>query len=213
MTETKLGGDSSTLKQRILFEATKLFAQQGYNATSIRQVVEACDCTKPALYYYFSSKENLFEQIIQHEVDLVTDLLNNFVTLPGPIRPRIHDAIQSFVEHMKANRNGMNLLQRVDLLPEDGAPTIDVSAGRKLHFDLLADLIEQGIRSGEVRKEVDPFQCAFAMTAICTFHLQMWQRGEIDSLDDLESYINLLFDGVSGQSSPPPTLQAGSTTG
>ena len=39
--------------------AAKLFAERGYDATSVREIVEAAGVAKPTLYYYFRSKEGL----------------------------------------------------------------------------------------------------------------------------------------------------------
>ncbi len=46
-------------KKAILRVAARLFATRGFEATSVREIVEAAGVTKPTLYYYFGSKEGL----------------------------------------------------------------------------------------------------------------------------------------------------------
>ncbi|WP_020520754.1 TetR/AcrR family transcriptional regulator [Catelliglobosispora koreensis] len=46
-------------KQKVLAAAEELFAEQGYDATSVQQVVDRAGVTKGAMYHYFSSKEDL----------------------------------------------------------------------------------------------------------------------------------------------------------
>ena len=53
-------------REHIAMVATHLFSYHGYEATSIRDLAEAAGVTKPVLYYYFQSKENLFITLI-HE--------------------------------------------------------------------------------------------------------------------------------------------------
>ena len=62
---------ASDLRVRILLAAIDLFATHGYGATSIRAIVEAVGCTKPALYYHFGSKAALFVEVhrtVQNQV-------------------------------------------------------------------------------------------------------------------------------------------------
>jgi AcrR family transcriptional regulator len=40
-------------KDKILITAARIFAEKGFEATSMREIAEACSVTKPALYYYF----------------------------------------------------------------------------------------------------------------------------------------------------------------
>ncbi|MFM7319600.1 MAG: TetR/AcrR family transcriptional regulator [bacterium] len=44
--------------------ALKLFARKGYTATSVNEIVEAAGVTKPMLYYYFKSKEQLARHLV-----------------------------------------------------------------------------------------------------------------------------------------------------
>ena len=48
------------VREKVLREATRLFAAKGFNGVSIREICEAVAITKPSLYYYFPSKADLF---------------------------------------------------------------------------------------------------------------------------------------------------------
>ena len=63
--------------------AARLFADRGYDATSVREIVEAAGVTKPTLYYHFGSKQGLAEA-------LLTRPMTGFIGLaPGPGRRRV----------------------------------------------------------------------------------------------------------------------------
>lgn len=49
---------------RILEAALELFAEKGYQATSIREICERAGITRPTLYYFFESKEGLYRAIV-----------------------------------------------------------------------------------------------------------------------------------------------------
>lgn len=55
----------------ILNEAYALFASEGYEATTLNKLSQALKVSKPALYYYFDSKETLFEALYQSIADLI----------------------------------------------------------------------------------------------------------------------------------------------
>jgi AcrR family transcriptional regulator len=50
--------------RQIARAAARLFAERGYDATSVRQIVEAAGVTKPTLYYHFGSKEGLAQALL-----------------------------------------------------------------------------------------------------------------------------------------------------
>jgi AcrR family transcriptional regulator len=53
----------SSVRERILASAVELFAGQGYDATSVQQVVTHAGVTKGALYHHFAAKEDLLFEI------------------------------------------------------------------------------------------------------------------------------------------------------
>ncbi|MFN2290358.1 MAG: TetR/AcrR family transcriptional regulator [Anaerolineae bacterium] len=59
-------GEASALRDRIVENAGELFRQQGYAATSIKEIARASECTTAALYYYFEDgKEQILREVIQ----------------------------------------------------------------------------------------------------------------------------------------------------
>lgn len=52
-------------KEKIMKAARNLFADQGYEGTSVREIAKAADVNVASLNYYFASKENLFHEILR----------------------------------------------------------------------------------------------------------------------------------------------------
>lgn len=55
-------------RRRILQAAARLFAKNGFDATSVDDVAEAAGYSKGALYYNFASKDELFEALVEDEI-------------------------------------------------------------------------------------------------------------------------------------------------
>ncbi|WP_242882816.1 TetR/AcrR family transcriptional regulator [Actinomadura litoris] len=59
----------SDTKQRIQEAARELFGRQGVQRTSLQEIADRLGITKPALYYHFSSREELVRSIVQPIID------------------------------------------------------------------------------------------------------------------------------------------------
>jgi AcrR family transcriptional regulator len=62
-------------RQQIVAEATRLFAEAGYEAASIDAVLRACGISRGALYHHFASKEALFTAVLEAEEARVAEAL------------------------------------------------------------------------------------------------------------------------------------------
>ncbi|MGH2583774.1 MAG: TetR/AcrR family transcriptional regulator [Dehalococcoidia bacterium] len=62
-------------RAQILRAALDLFASRGYDASGVKEIVEAVGITKPTLYHYFGSKQGLLDALLtEHSCDFLRDL-------------------------------------------------------------------------------------------------------------------------------------------
>lgn len=71
-TKQRRRGDT---RQRIQDVALELFAEQGYEKTSLREIAESLDVTKAALYYHFKTKEEILVSIFDDLTQPILDLI------------------------------------------------------------------------------------------------------------------------------------------
>jgi AcrR family transcriptional regulator len=64
-----------SIRDRIPVVALQLFAERGYEATSMREIAEQLDVTKAALYYHFDSKEAIVQAVLAGVVAQLDELL------------------------------------------------------------------------------------------------------------------------------------------
>ncbi|WP_028975277.1 TetR/AcrR family transcriptional regulator [Spirochaeta cellobiosiphila] len=60
-----MAGDSEVTKKKILDNACKLFAQNGYTATRVADISTKCDISKALIYYNFPSKQSILDAIME----------------------------------------------------------------------------------------------------------------------------------------------------
>lgn len=73
-------------KRKIFETSMKLFAEKGYEATSIEEITATVGVAKGTLYYHFSSKEEIFNflieegiKLLQNSIDIKTAKLENYI--------------------------------------------------------------------------------------------------------------------------------------
>lgn len=74
-------------RQRIQDVALELFAEQGYEKTSLREIAERLDVTKAALYYHFKTKEDILISIFEDLTRPMDELIAWGASSPAPWRP------------------------------------------------------------------------------------------------------------------------------
>ena len=55
-------------RERLLDEAEALFAEKGYTAVSVREIIAAADCNVASIHYYFGNKQNLYLEVFREEI-------------------------------------------------------------------------------------------------------------------------------------------------
>jgi len=187
---------AETLRDTILAEATRLFAEHGYAATSMRRIAQASGCTKAALYYHFQNKEAVFVEAIRTQTDALDASLERDEREDDPVQLRMVRGLQHFFAFVTGESTGMRLLMRAELRPESGQPPVDFSSLRVRQEESIRDLLREGMQRGEVRADVDAGDAAQALMGIVDQRMQSWLHGESIDDDLPERLLRLFFRGV-----------------
>lgn len=75
--------EESEVARHVARTAARLFARRGFEATSIREIVEAAGVAKPTLYYHFGSKEGLARALLFEPLARLGESLERIVGEPG----------------------------------------------------------------------------------------------------------------------------------
>ncbi len=101
-----LGYDAQ--RARILARAAELFARQGYTATSMKQVADACELSKPALYHYVEDKHQLLVEIAESHIErllaLVADVERDSVDGEARLRRLIACFVEAYADSQSEHR-------------------------------------------------------------------------------------------------------------
>ena len=154
--------------------ATASFAEKGFAATAMRELAAAARCTKPALYYYFKNKEALFLEVVRVENERVTEILEATLRDEGQVRRRIDQALGAYFEHVRQHPHGLATLLRAEMDREEGQPSIDFKGMRDAHLSMAKQLLDAGIRGGELRDDLDLEEAALMIVAMVELRCRMF---------------------------------------
>jgi AcrR family transcriptional regulator len=107
--ETAVRNELST-RHRILEVASELFIEQGYDATSLREIADRLGFTKAALYYHFPSKEDLLVALVAPGEAVVRQLIERLEDADG--REGWADVLSWLVGQLSAHLDFFKLLYR-----------------------------------------------------------------------------------------------------
>ncbi len=158
-------GRETEVRDRIFASALRHFSQKGYAATSLREVSDDAQTTKPMIYYYFGSKEGLYGSIIRQILEEMAKAIRaQFPNDADPAEQAIAYA-QRYLDHFLAQEEIIALvLREVFGLGGASLDTFSDALGRDVRRP-LDDLIACGMASGFFRCDT-PQICASAITGI-----------------------------------------------
>lgn len=187
-------------RRRQLMEfAARRFAENGYHPTSVAEIVEGMGVGKGVFYWYFSSKEELFLEILaEAQRSLRRRQQQAIADESDPVR-RIEDGIRATLEWLGANRHLGGLFQFA-ASEERFAPYL--RRGQDVAIADLARHVEEGIATGRIR-DTDPVVLAHAILGV-TNHLARTFLLERDTPADVVAHEAIAFclEGLLGSRVP-----------
>jgi AcrR family transcriptional regulator len=170
------------MQQEIYEQATRLFAQRGFAGTSIQDVADAVGLTRPALYHYVKSKDELLAKLVTEiTVANATEIASIAKSSKGSATDRIREIVRSLVRRNAEQGERLRLLIRSEAdLPEEIGRSYQEN--RRLVLRSLTKLVEQGISRGEFRP-VTPEMGAFAVLGIINWVAWWYHPGSHFDLD------------------------------
>ena len=194
-------GTISEARQRVLDAAARLFRQQGYASTSMRDIAAEVGIQAASLYSHFASKDEIVGEVLRLGVEQVFNDVRTAVTALGPeadarlvLRTAIHAHLLAFWERQDYTSANVRIFGQLPTHLRDAhLPTRDAY---ERYWD---SLLKQGVRQGllEPRRNLKLARL-FLLTAL-NGSLD-WFQGNAASVRSVANELTgLLLDGLAGQ--------------
>ncbi|MGB8212517.1 MAG: TetR/AcrR family transcriptional regulator [Anaerolineales bacterium] len=112
-------GNSDETKARILSAALEEFAAKGLAGTRVDEIARVAGVNKAMIYYYFASKEDLFNELFRTEMEQLKIELGDLSKRNPTSREDIIAATQEFLEYIESKKKLLKVLMASAILQEE----------------------------------------------------------------------------------------------
>ena len=172
MTPLKKGRNAAQTKQKILNAAIKEFTQKGLDGGRINTIAKLSGANKYMIYYHYGNKEKLFIAVVEHlyvsfkETEKLLDLNN--------LDPKA--SLQKLVEftwhYYLQNPDFLTIVNNQNLHKAKHLKKSEIA--RNMHgqsVDRIASILDEGIKKGIFREDVNPQQLHLTIAGICYYYI------------------------------------------
>jgi len=195
-------------RRAILDAAVELFAERGFERTSIGELARAAGIGKGTIYGYFRTKEEIFLAFCEEEIDYAFAVLAKQSDPRAPLLEQLLTLFLSQFRFVTRNREFGRLLVREMAFP----PAAGCGRARDLdarYLAALGDILESAGRRGELRPDYDPFLASAHFYALYLVALSGWYTGYLNSDAEVEISLRQVFrqalEGLGPQGAPAAT--------
>ena len=191
--------DSEAKLQHILLHSAQIFAQQGFERASIREISRATGVSLSGLYYYFTSKQKLLYLI---QINAFTSILESaYARLAGVEEPRtrLRILVQNHVQYFLAHPNEMKVLSHEeDALDEPYRR--EVAAIKRRYYELARDIFEAVTAGAAPQEGSNPRVAVLSLFGMMNW-IYKWHNPHVDpGAEELaETIVGIFLRGVLGE--------------
>jgi TetR/AcrR family fatty acid metabolism transcriptional regulator len=166
-------------RERILDAAVRVFARKGFYATRVSEVAQAAGVADGTIYLYFRSKDALLVSLFEDRVERLLTFLETDLPQAASAGDRLRRIIEVQLGLLEGERDlaevvTVILRQSTKLMKEYAAPKFSA------YLAAIAQVVEDGQTSGELRKDVSPHLAARAIFGALDGIAMTWALGKAD---------------------------------
>lgn len=164
--------------------ARTVFAERGYEATTVEQIAEHAKISKPIIYEHFGGKEGLYAVVVDREMEYVSRVIAEALSTGSP-RAKAEQSALAFLEWVRDNPDGFAVLTH------DAPPTLDRGGYSSLInevADRVGDVFVEDFKRAGFDPRVAPIY-AHALIGMVTMVGQWWSQVRKPPVEKVASHI------------------------
>ena len=141
---------------QIIEESEILFAENGFNGTSVREIAKNADVNLAMISYYFGSKDKLLEAIFIYRGETTKISLEKILQTPSlSSLQKIHNLIEHYVNRVVAHQAFYKILTREMVVNHTGETENIILETKRRNLEIVQQIIAEGQKDGTFKKKVD----------------------------------------------------------
>lgn len=188
--------DKEEFRKQIILTAGRIFSSNGFRRTTMEEISRALKKGKSSIYYYFGSKEEIFEAVVLYEANQLRAELTKAIKEVESPTEKLRNYIYVRMKALANLSNYYNAVFDKDLEHYEFIENIKSRYDRE-ELAILRLLIYVGNSRGVFEVRDSEYTAMAILTMLKGMEVPMfWRRREIDINNRLEAIINLIFDGI-----------------
>jgi TetR/AcrR family transcriptional regulator, cholesterol catabolism regulator len=179
--EGKLDKKSARTRMRILDAAAQVLSAKGYAGMRLGDVAEAAEIQAPAIYYYFSSREELIEEVMWVGLaDMREYLIQALDAAPADADglERILIAVAAHLRHeLELSDYATAVIRNGGQLPDKIRERHEVES--KKYGAVWRELFKSAAKAGDIRSDLDPYVAQMLVMGTVNWTAEWWQPGRV----------------------------------
>lgn len=170
-------------RERILYEAAKLFGRQGYRGTTTREIASAVGIRQPSLFHHFASKGAVIEALLEWDLGVALPRVHEIARQAESPAVRLYRYLRADVTHLATAPYNLSGVYTEEVI---GNPEFALWARRRneLH-DIVEGIVREGMESGTfVRMDPNMVRQAIGGILVRVITIHSGGRGTADALAD-----------------------------
>lgn len=160
-------------RQQILRAALKHFANAGYAATSVQQIVDDAKVSKPALYYYFGDKAGLFVALVNEALEERLRVMQEAAARGKNFQEKGREILTALFEYFQEKRELTRIAFATAYAAPGEIPEIpDYLNLCRRNIDFIHSLIKDAQKSGELDERFDSHDLAYSFFGHTNFYIK-----------------------------------------
>lgn len=151
----------------ILQSAREIFLKSGLAGARMQEIADRAKINKAMLYYYYSSKEELFKAVFMEEVYKMIPKISELLTVDLPLFDKIRYFVENYIDIIKKNKHmPIFVLTEVNQNPERIVDFVREKVST--YFHVLSKDVDDAFEKGLIKK-IETQQLIVNMMAMCLF--------------------------------------------
>ncbi len=183
-------------QQEVVATAARLFAERGYQATSMSDLTAATGLAAGGLYHYIGSKEQLLLRICDELLEPLLEQAHALLARESPPAEQLRELLRAWLAHIETHRDHMLVFAQERHVIERDPQWRAVHGQRKAFEQLLDDVLARGEASGAMAF-ADRGLALRALLGMVN-HTPQWLRtpGRLSAEQIADGYCDLLLRGA-----------------
>jgi len=192
--------DKEEYRRRIILTASKIFSHYGFRKTTMEEISRALKKGKSSIYYYFGSKEEIFEAVVLYEANQLRMRLTTAIKEVDSPTDKLRNYIYIRMREFAKLSNYYNAVFDNNLDHYDFIENIRSRYDRE-ELAILRLLVYVGNSRGVFAVKDSEYTAMAIQTMLKGMEVPLfWRKRDLDINSRLEAILNLIFNGILGKS-------------